>query len=173
MEPAFGRVISDCEEVSCEERDRDAFAPKASRSEFRSEGTPNNGTTAASPLPLLARANSRDLVACESFEDDVAGSWVIHTGSSRGGRIGRFALHAKLRSLVAGQFESARSGFADYARDGETDQQLRTRVSHVILEDLEQEVIALHQLHEKLRDRLGGPSFGDLVARGRPSVGPF
>jgi hypothetical protein len=73
----------------------------------------------------------------------------------------------------AGQFESARSGFADYARDGESGQQLRTRVNHIILEDLEQKVIALHQLHEKLRDRLGGHSFGDLVARERPKVGPF
>jgi hypothetical protein len=73
----------------------------------------------------------------------------------------------------AGQFESARSGFADYARDGETGQQLRTRVNRVILEDLEQKVIALHQLHEKLRDRLGGSSFADHVARGRPKVGPF
>jgi hypothetical protein len=68
----------------------------------------------------------------------------------------------------AGQFESARSGFADYARDGETGQQLRTRVNRVILEDLEQRVIALHQLHEKLRDQLAGPSFGELVARARP-----
>jgi hypothetical protein len=73
----------------------------------------------------------------------------------------------------AGQFESARSGFADYARDGETGQQLRTRVNRVILEDLEQKVIALHQLHEKLRDRLGGPSFGAIVGRERPKVGPF
>src|SRR5580658_8171762 len=38
----------------------------------------------------------------------------------------------------AGQFESARSGFADYAKDGETATQLRTRVNRVILEDLEQ-----------------------------------
>jgi hypothetical protein len=68
----------------------------------------------------------------------------------------------------AGQFESARSGFADYAGDGETGQQLRNRVNRVILEDLEQKVIALHQLHEKLRDRLGGPSFGNLVARAHP-----
>jgi hypothetical protein len=73
----------------------------------------------------------------------------------------------------AGQFESARSGFADYARDGESGQQLRTRVNRVILEDLEQKVIALRQLHEKLRDRLGGPSFSDVIARGRPRVGPF
>jgi hypothetical protein len=68
----------------------------------------------------------------------------------------------------AGSFESARSGFADYARDGETGQQLRTRVNRVILEDLEQKVIALHLLHEKLRDQVGGPSFGSLVARSRP-----
>ena len=72
----------------------------------------------------------------------------------------------------AGQFESARSGFADYARDGETAQQLRTRVNRVILEDLEQKVVALRQLHEKLRHRLEGPSFGDVVARGRPIPRP-
>ena len=65
----------------------------------------------------------------------------------------------------AGQFESARSGFADYAGDGETGEQLRARVNGVILEDLEQKVIALRQLHEKLRERLGGASLGDVVGR--------
>ncbi len=69
----------------------------------------------------------------------------------------------------AGQFESARSGFADYARDGETGPQLRVRVNRIILEDLEQKVVALRQLHEKLRDRLEGRSFGDVVAEGRPA----
>ena len=71
--------------------------------------------------------------------------------------------------LQRGPFESARSGFADYAKDGETGEQLRARVNRIILEDLEQKVIALRQLHEKLRDRLGGPSFGDVVARSRPA----
>jgi hypothetical protein len=52
----------------------------------------------------------------------------------------------------AGSFESARSGFADYAKDGETGEQLRARVNRVILEDLEQKVIALRALHEKLRE---------------------
>jgi hypothetical protein len=42
------------------------------------------------------------------------------------------------------QFESARSGFADYARDGETAAPLRTRL---IPEDLEQKVLALRALH--------------------------
>lgn len=68
----------------------------------------------------------------------------------------------------AGSFESARSGFADYAREGETGAQLRARVNKVLLEDLEQKVLALRALHEKLRDRLAGPSFGDVVARGHP-----
>ena len=80
----------------------------------------------------------------------------------------RSAFRAIERKIACPQFESARSGFADYARDGETAQQLRTRVNRVILEDLEQKVVALRQLHEKLRDRLEGPSFGDLVAGGRP-----
>jgi hypothetical protein len=73
-------------------------------------------------------------------------------------------------SLVfnAGSYESARSAFADYAKDGESAQQLRTRVNRVILEDLEQKVLALRALHEKLRDVTAGPSLGEFVARGRP-----
>jgi hypothetical protein len=69
----------------------------------------------------------------------------------------------------AGSFESARTAFADYAKDGETAQQLRTRVNRVILEDLEAKVLALRALHEKLRDVTAGPSLGDVVARGRPA----
>jgi hypothetical protein len=68
----------------------------------------------------------------------------------------------------AGQFESARSGFADYARDGETAKELRARVNRVIFEDLEAKVPALRALHAKLRERDEGPSFGDVVARSRP-----
>ena len=68
----------------------------------------------------------------------------------------------------AGQIESARSGFADYARDGESAKELRARVSRTILEDLEQKVLALRALHAKLRDMDAGESFGDVVARGRP-----
>ncbi len=68
----------------------------------------------------------------------------------------------------AGQFESARSAFADYAKDGETAEKLRARVNRVILEDLEQKVPALRALHAKLRALDGGESFGDVVARSRP-----
>jgi len=68
----------------------------------------------------------------------------------------------------AGQFESARSGFADYTRDGETGEQLRTRVNRIILEDLEQKVLALRQLHAKLREHDAGESFAGVVARSRP-----
>jgi len=68
----------------------------------------------------------------------------------------------------AGSFESARSAFADYAKDGETGTQLRARVNRIILEDLEEKVLALRALHAKLRDLDGGESFGDVVARSRP-----
>ena len=66
------------------------------------------------------------------------------------------------------QFESARSGFADYAREGETAERLRARVNRTILEDLEQKVLALRGLHAKLRDLDAGESFGAVVARSRP-----
>ncbi len=69
----------------------------------------------------------------------------------------------------AGRFESARSGFADYARDGESAKELRARVNGTILEDLEAKVLALRALHAKLREAEGGPSFGDVVARSRPT----
>jgi hypothetical protein len=68
----------------------------------------------------------------------------------------------------AGQFESARSGFADYARDGEDARELRARVNRVILEDLEAKVLALRALHAKLRDMDAGESFSGVVTRGRP-----
>ena len=68
----------------------------------------------------------------------------------------------------AGQFESARSGFADYARDGESAKELRARVNRTILEDLEEKVIALRALHAKLREAAAGESFGEVVGRGRP-----
>jgi hypothetical protein len=44
-------------------------------------------------------------------------------------------------------------------------------VNRVILEDLEQKVLALRALHAKLRDRDVGASFGDVVARSRPRLG--
>ncbi|MGD0588611.1 MAG: hypothetical protein ABSA63_07480 [Thermoplasmata archaeon] len=68
----------------------------------------------------------------------------------------------------AGQFESARSGFADYAKDSETGEQLRTRVNGIILEDLEQKVLALRALHAKLREKVVGESFAGVVAWSRP-----
>jgi hypothetical protein len=42
-------------------------------------------------------------------------------------------------------------------------------VNRVILEDLEEKVVALRRLHEKLRDRLGGGGFGEVVASGKPA----
>jgi hypothetical protein len=75
------------------------------------------------------------------------------------------SLPARLRWRDAGSFESARSGFADYARDGEGAKELRARVNRTILEDLEQKVLALRALHAKLRPV--GESFAEVVARSR------
>ncbi len=69
----------------------------------------------------------------------------------------------------AGSFESARSGFADYARDGETAKELRTRVNQTIFEDLEEKVLALRALHAKFRDMEAGESFAGVVARSLPA----
>ena len=69
-----------------------------------------------------------------------------------------------------GSFESVRAGFASYAREGETERDLRARVHSTVLADVEQQVIALRRLHAKLRDLDGGETFGELVARSQPAV---
>lgn len=61
-----------------------------------------------------------------------------------------------------------RAGFASYAREGETERNLRTRVHSMVLSDVEQQVMALRALHARLRDLDEGPSFGEVVARSRP-----
>lgn len=95
---------------------------------------------------LTEQANEESSPSPESGRSWTSGQLVFHTGS----------------------FESARSGFADYARPGETAAQLRERVNRVIIEDLELKVFALRALHAKLHDLEAGESFGDVVARGRP-----
>lgn len=52
----------------------------------------------------------------------------------------------------AGPYESAKSGFADYAQAGESPEQLRARVNRVVLEDIERQVRGLRELHERLGD---------------------
>jgi hypothetical protein len=64
----------------------------------------------------------------------------------------------------AGQFESVRFGYADYARDGESEAQLRSRVHEVVLAEVEQQVRAVRALHERLGDR------GVGTALARPSA---
>ena len=79
----------------------------------------------------------------------------------------------------AGSFESARAGLADYAQPGETCEQLRERISRLVLEDLERSVRAMRELHERLSDASGG--VGRVLPKGPgpsppaspPSGGPF
>ncbi len=126
-------------------------------------------TVAAGPAIVPARDIPRELPepssppapapALAHSEDDAAAS-----PSSEAGRpwaSGQLVFNA-------GSFESARSGFADYARDGETVAQLRARVNRVLLEDLEAKVLALRALHAKLADLAAGENFGGVVARARP-----
>jgi len=68
-----------------------------------------------------------------------------------------------------GSFESVRAGFASYAREGETERDLRARVHSTVLADVEQQVMALWALHAKLRDLDAGESFGGVVAQARPT----
>jgi hypothetical protein len=116
----------------------------------------------ASPVPSFRPAS--EILREMQTSRDVAHEDVETAASPQAGRpwaSGQLVFNA-------GQFESARSGFADYAKDGETPAQLRIRVNRVILEDLEQKVLALRALHSKLRDIDGGEAFGDVVSRSRP-----
>lgn len=79
----------------------------------------------------------------------------------------------------AGSFESARAGLADYAQPGESCEQLRARVTRLVLEDLERSVRAMRELHERLSGAFGG--VGRVLPKGPgpsppasfPSGGPF
>ena len=51
-----------------------------------------------------------------------------------------------------GSFVSVRAGFAAYAREGETERDLRARVHSTVLADVEQQVVALRALLAMLRD---------------------
>ena len=133
---------------------------------YRGKPRSNEGTTAAPtfrPASDLARDPPKPPVAPRPTIE-VAHEEAETTASPEAGRpwaSGQLVFNA-------GQFESARSGFADYARDGESAKELRARVNRTILEDLEAKVLALRALHAKLRDQDAGESFGDVVARSRP-----
>jgi len=69
-----------------------------------------------------------------------------------------------------GSFESVRAEFASYAREGETERDLRARVHSTVLADVEQQVMALLALHAKLCYLDAGENFGGMVVRSRPAV---
>ncbi len=117
-----------------------------------------------SAADLLARPTGPKPPVAPRPTIEVAHTEEEATASPEAGR----ALASGQLVFNAGQFESARSGFADYTRDGETGEQLRTRVNRIILEDLEQKVLALRALHAKLRDLEAGESFAGVVVRSRP-----
>ncbi len=141
------------------------------------EHSPDYGKPRSGPLPRVTVASGPAIVPARNLPQELTepssgtAPALAHSeedaAASPSPEAGRAWASGQL-VFNAGSFESARSGFADYARDGETGAQLRARVNKLLLEDLEAKVLALRALHEKLRDRLAGPSFGDVVARGNP-----
>jgi hypothetical protein len=122
------------------------------------------GFNPASELPLPRPLSPTKPPAAPRPTIEVAHEEAETTASPEAGR----AWASGQLVFNAGSFESARSGFADYARDGENARDLRARVNRTILEDLEQKVLALRALHVKLQDLDAGENFGGVVARGRP-----
>ena len=96
------------------------------------------GFRRASELP---RETAPTTAACDLAHEDTE-----TTASPEAGR----AWASGQLVFNAGQFESARSGFADYARDGESSKELRARENRTFLEDLEARVLALRAVHAKL-----------------------
>jgi hypothetical protein len=124
------------------------------------------GFTPASELPLPRPPSPTKPPAAPRPTIKVAHEEAEATASPEAGR----AWASGQLVFNAGSFESARSGFADYARDGESAKELRGRVNRVILEDLEAKVFALWALHAKLRDLDAGENFGGVVARSRHAI---
>ena len=122
----------------------DLFEPATvfvARAEARQAASPSapRSPTPAKPAPELAHATADT------------------TASPQAGR----AWATSQLTFNAGQFESVRFGYADYARDGENDAQLRSRVHEVVLAEVERQVRAVRALHE----RLGDYSVGSVSAR--------
>jgi hypothetical protein len=92
---------------------------------------PPRPPTPAKPTPELAHASADT------------------TASPQAGR----AWATSQLTFNAGQFESVRFGYADYAQDGENEAQLRSRVHEVVLAEVERQVRAVRVLHERLGDR--------------------
>ncbi len=74
---------------------------------------------------------------------------VAHTGPDAGPNPAAGRASSQL-VFNAGQFESAKAGFASCAKDGETEEKLRERVHTTVLSDVEWQVRAMRDLHERL-----------------------
>ena len=144
--PTSGRTAAAGRRPAAQELDRGPRLHPRERAD-RAQGRGDRGRRGLAPAdPAHTEADANSTATPESGRPWASGQLVFNAGS----------------------FESARSAFADYAKDGETGTQLRARVNRIILEDLEEKVLALRALHAKLRDLDGGESFGDVVARSRP-----
>jgi len=85
--------------------------------------------SASALLPKSASTESSSATAPTAPSTDPAHAEADASPSPQAGR----AWASGQLVFNAGSFESARAAFADYAKDGETAQQLRTRVNRVIL----------------------------------------
>jgi len=134
------------------------------KSRAREDARSLPGFTPASELPLPHPPSPTKPPAAPRPTIEVAHEEAEATPSPEAGRGWAFS------QLVfnPGSFESVRAGFASYAREGETERDLRTRVHSIVLADVEQQVMALRALHAKLRDLDAGDSFGGVVAKSRP-----
>ena len=114
---------------------------------------------------FIARAEARQVVSPSAPRPptpakpapELAHTSADTTASPQAGR----AWATSQLTFNAGQFESVRFGYADYARDGESEAQLRSRVHEIVLAEVERQVRAVRALHERLGDR----SVGAALAR--------
>ena len=145
--PDYGPYVPPRAESAAGVAELDLFEPASAfvaRAEARKIAAPSapRPPTPSRPTPELAHASADA------------------TASPQAGR----AWATSQLTFNAGQFESVRFGYADYARDGESEAQLRSRVHEVVLAEVEQQVRAVRALHERLGDR------GVAVAFARPSA---
>ncbi len=140
--PDYGPHVPHDTGTGAEAVQLDLFEPASAfvaRAEARAHSPPSapRPPTPARPTPELAHASADT------------------TASPQAGR----PWATSQLTFNAGQFESVRFGYADYARDGENEAQLRSRVHEVVLAEVEQQVRAVRALHERLGDRGVGTAF--------------
>ena len=125
-----------CEQLRCK---REAETPTRKKEEAKPAPTP--GPAPTPPAPASPPGPAREPTP------NVAVS-VVKTGEEKAWSLLQVTLNL-------GSFESVKAGVADYAKDGETAEDLAQRVARLVFDELEAQAVAMRNLHARIEAQTG------------------